>query len=263
MPHFGKKVVGESEYAKAVASEKGGAQVFGVRVRGAIPADGPTNIAKRATEHGPRVTSDASFQDAEGKETDGVAIDDLRNILAENPTTFDSLYEAELAREDGARPDALAIFYEVERGIKGQGRADILDEIKGLINEKQPLSQRAALDADLRIKQVENMKARQAENVQLVDAPRIKAMQEREENLAALKEAGVDPAQSNPFVEGQLDALAGNGDTEKGHARRAGTGDSASGKVPTKPEGDVHPETQQPGERQGVPKKRARSKKRT
>lgn len=209
--HFGKKVVGETAYAKAVASEKGGAAIFGVRVRGAIPESGPTNIAKRVTEHGPRVVADASFQDADGKETDGVSIEDLKRILGENTTTFDSLYEAELAREDGARPEALAIFYEVERGTKGQMRADIMDQIKALLKQKQGEGERSAILADAQTKVYEAMQKRNEENAKLVDADKVKKLAERRENLDKLEEAGEELAPAS--VEAQVKA-AGGGSAE-------------------------------------------------
>src|SRR5687767_8515897 len=124
---FGSRVIGKDAFDKAVREEKGGAAVFGVRVRGAIREEGPISIAKRNTEHGVRVVEGASAQDEKGKANESVSIDSLRNILAENPTFFDSLYEAELAREDGARPEALEIFIMVETGIKGAGRREIID----------------------------------------------------------------------------------------------------------------------------------------
>lgn len=244
MPQFGKRVVGEQEYAKAVRNEKGGAAVFGVRVRGAIPQDGPTNTAKRVTEHGPRVTSNATFQDANGKEVDAVAIDDLKDILAENPTTFDSLFEAELAREDGARPEALEVFLEVERGIKGAMRADVIDDIQRLLDQKQPLSALQADNANLRMRLQEEQSKRQEQNALLVDAPTIKAIRDRQENLDAIKKAGGSDVVDAFTTEGQMAALRGDEGTEKHQPT-----------TPAKPEGHTRPETQQPGERPLTPKR--------
>jgi hypothetical protein len=254
MPQFGKRVTGQQAYDKAVREEKGGAAVFGVRVRGAIPADGPTNIAKRNTEHGPRVVSDVQFQDHRGDATDAVAVEDLKDILAENPTFFDSLYEAELAREDGAREEALEVFMEVERGIKGQGREDVMAQINTLLGRFRATAAGAADEAILRREQIKRQQERQAENALLVDAPRIKAMKEREENLAAVEKAeksrDKDGEKSvvTEDVNQQLNQLA----EEMGIDRSGG---SYTPKESAKPEGHTRPETQQPGERPLTPKK--------
>lgn len=259
-PHFGSKVTGQDAYDKAVREEVGGASTFGVRVRGAIPADGPTNIAKRVTEHGPRVVNNASFQDAKGDEVDAVSIDDLRNILAENPTTFDSLYEAELAREDGARPEALDIFYEVERGIKGQGRQDVMNEIQSLLKTKRKESDRQADQNRLHTEVIERQMARQEVNATLRQASTAAALVKLEEDKAALKKAGVDVDEHKADVDVQLAQAGKKLGIEPAGVEQDTRGPGERGK--TKPEGDVNPETQQPGERLGVPKKtRSGSKK--
>lgn len=249
-PQHGRRVVGDDAYDKAVREEVGGVHTFGVRVRGAIPENGPTNIAKRNTEHGPLVVAGATFQDHKGQEGDGVSIDDLRNILTENPTFFDSLYEAELARPDGAREDALAIFYEVERGIKGQARADVMDEIRTLLGAKR---QTAAANADLikvRLEHVARQQQRMEENALLTDADRIAALADREENVQRAKAAGTEQLTTlSPIVETQLQTIA----DEQGLDINT-TGGAVVGNIPMKPEGDIRPETQQPGEAILTPK---------
>jgi hypothetical protein len=69
-PHFGSKVTDTATYEKAVREEKGGANVFGSRVRSSIPEDGPTNRAKRNSEFGPLTTAGAHASDTKGKPTD-------------------------------------------------------------------------------------------------------------------------------------------------------------------------------------------------
>jgi hypothetical protein len=194
MPHFGSRVIGNEAYDKAVREEKGGAHVFGVRVTGAITGNGPVAEAKRNTEHGPLVVAGAQQTDTKGEPGEGVSIEELRNVLAENPTFLDSLYEAELAREDGPRPDALGIIREVEKGIKGAGRREVLDEIASLLGEKEvTAAQRADLNKGFLVAHEAQMQ-RMEENKLLDDAPRVKALRERQENIDAVRAAGGDVA---------------------------------------------------------------------
>lgn len=249
-PHFGPNVQGHENYDKAVRSEQGGGNVFGTRVRSAIPDSGPTNAAKRVSEFGVAVTQHAKGTDAQGNETDTVSIDDLRNILTENPTFFDSLYEAELAREDGPRPDALQIFYEVERGIKGQMRADVMQEIRGLLGQK-------AIDADARANQAAvqaqvqaDIATRTEENKLLADADRVKALKDRAENVKAVKDAqesGDVGVQVGFTTEAQANRIASDaGITLPGQEHATGSLPGGQG-TPAKPAGAVQPATQQPG----------------
>jgi hypothetical protein len=257
MTHFGSKVVGHEAYDKAVREEKGGGNVFGTRVRGAIPELGPTNIAKRNSEFGVAVLDHAHASDAKGNKTDSVSIDDLRNILAENPTFFDSLYEAELARADGARPDALSIFYEVERGIKGQGRQDVMGEITALLGQKGIDAEALANQAKVRRIAMDEAQQRNEENKLLGDADRIKSLKEREENLKIVRE-GKEGGSSQLIAsttEGQEQSIA-----EREGLALPGQTETATGKVPAKPDGPIHPESSQPGARQGVPKSDADTK---
>jgi hypothetical protein len=246
MTHFGSKVVGTAAYEKAVREEKGGANVFGTRVRSSIPEDGPTNREKRQSEFGPLTTDGAHASDTKGKKTDSISIEELKDVLAINPTFFDSLYEAELARADGARPEALSIFYEIERGIKGQMRADVMNEIKTLLGEKGVTSAALAADARARGEAADAMAERTRENAQLVDAERIKSLRERADNLKVVKEHDKDgTATSQIALDTQSQADARN-------AHRSERAETATGTVSAEPGGPVHEETQARGPRIGV-----------
>lgn len=238
-PHFGSRVTDSEAYDKAVREEKGGASTFGVRVTGAIKGDGPVATAKRATEHGPLVVAGAQQSNTKGEPADAVSIDELRNILAENPTTLDSLYEAELGREGGPRPEALHIIREVERGIKGAGRREILDEIAELLGETAAsAAHRADLNAGF-LKQREQMAKREQENVALRDAGRLKSIRERNENLKAVEDASGREGDAAPLPS----------DTRTQAERAAGIERHPRGipaTVPAKPEGPIQPETQSP-----------------
>src|SRR3982751_3523900 len=100
-----------------------------MKQRADMPSECVSRVRSRATAHGPLVVAGAQQTDTKGNPAEGVSIDELRNMLAENPTTLDSLYESELARDSGPRDEALHIIREVERGIKGAGRREVLDEI--------------------------------------------------------------------------------------------------------------------------------------
>lgn len=239
-PHFGSRVVGEDAYDKAVRSEKGGASAFGVRVVGAIATgSGPSEQAKRATEHGPLVVNDAQQSDTKGNPGEGVSIEEIRNILAENPTFWDSLFEAELARESGPRDDALHIFREVEKGIKGAGRQEYLQMIAALLGEtQQDAARRADLNAGF-LKALKEREERAKENALLADADRVKALKERDENLKVVKES------DNASTLSQLPPT----ETLAQAKQAAGIDDAANAKpssqtTPTKPEGPIQPETQ-------------------
>lgn len=245
-PHFGSKVTGHEEYDKAVRTEVGGGNVFGTRVRGAIPETGPTNIAKRNSEFGVGVLDGAHGSDTEGNHTDTVSIEQLRNLLTENPTFFDSLYEAELARNDGARPDALAIFYEVERGIKGQMRPDVMSEIRALMGQKGIDSAALADQAKVRVQAQAEMAQRNEENKLLADAGRVKDLRERAENISIVKDAqkkGDVGVQVGFTTEAQESRIAG----EQGIALPGAASANATGTVPSKPSGPVSPATQTAG----------------
>ncbi len=243
--NFGSRIVGQEAHDKAVREQKAGADVYGVRVRGAITGSGPTAEAKKQSEFGVRTLEDATFQDKRGEIVDGISIDDLRNALAENPTFFDSLYEAELGRSEGPRVDALSIFAEVERGIKGAGRREILDEINALLGKSSDL---AAADANANLARREVLQAQQQrteENVKLRDAARIKSLKEREENLKIVEE-GSDGGKGQLIAsttEGQVAQIA----KDKGLDITGGSQQSREqGSVGAKPAGDIKPETSSP-----------------
>ncbi len=259
MPHFGKRVIGDKAYDEAVRSEKGGANVFGSRVVSSIKGDGPIAQAKRATEHGPRVVAGTKVSDVRGEEgEETVSIDDLRNILAENPTFFDSLYEGELARTDGPRDEALHIFREVERGIKGAGRREILDDIAELLGEKAAnAEQRANLNA-AHLEQDRRMQERAKENLLLDDAARLESLKKRDDTLKALEKSDRETTQQ------QLPSLDTGAEVrriadEEGLDIGGANAESSKATVPTKPDGPVHAETQSPGNRILTPKATSKS----
>lgn len=188
--HFGKRVAGEKAHAEAVAASKGGAEVFGKRVRGAISSDSIANQEKRQSEFGPRTTSKASISDTTGK-GGTVSVDDLKILLDEAtgniPAFFDSLYEQELALSGGPRKDALEVFATAEMGIKGQGRRVILDEINALLGKTAVEAERQAQAIADSQERYAAQAERTEENKLLRDAPRLKALAEREENLKAVR----------------------------------------------------------------------------
>lgn len=216
---FGKRVIGEEAYLNAVEQEKGGADVFGKRVVGANYTKNapPTarNVAQRASEFGVRTVRNASFQNTKGEPVDGIAVDELENVLKQNPSFFDSLYEAELARPEGPRTAALQVFAVAEFAPGGQGRRDVLEEINELLGTTQTNAVSRAADAKTRIEQYQQQEQRSRENVLLQDAPRVRALKEREENLKVVKEATSDGTLSqlvSPDAEAQRAQLAETGE---------------------------------------------------
>lgn len=241
---FGKRVVGDKKYAEAVRNEEGGANVFGTRVRGAIP-DSPTHREKRQSEFGSRVTRGASAQDREGNDAEGgVSIEEIKQTLAENPTYIDMLYEAELARADEPREDALRIFLQHETGIKGGGRRDMIEEIEALLGYHQTGSEVQANRQEALGETYDSMQDRMKENATLRDAGRIKALREREDNLKAVESSQRDStvSQLSLTTEGQVNDKLGPS------AGRGEVGPGSDASI-TKPDGPVHTETQQPGPR--------------
>lgn len=257
MTQFGARVVGREAYDKAVRETKGGGNVFGKRVRDAIPENGPVGEKKRATEHGALVVDQASASGPDGKGS-GVSIEQLRNILTENPTFFDSLYEAELARPEGARPEALDVFLQFEIGIKGAGREEIISEIRGLLGHKRVTAEQVANENKLRLQQRDEMAARTEENKLLQDAPRVRALAQRNEDIAAVKKAGHGKADQSAARPLMMDSQRRETADHEGIDIGQGGGDEGRVSHPTtpaKPDGETHPETQQPGERPLAPKK--------
>lgn len=207
-PTFGSRVIGDDAYDKAVRSEKGGASVFGSRVVGSIEGDGPIAMAKRNSQHGPLVVNDTKY--------DGLSIEETKAALDANATFFDSLYEGELARDEGPRDEALKMFRTYE--LKGQNRTEILGEIRKLLGEdKADAHAQADVNAAF-LKQRAAQLVREAENKVLGDADRLQALRDRDENLKILRESAsagtqsqVDQATNLPDTEAQADAIVASG----------------------------------------------------
>lgn len=178
--HFGPRVQGSKNYEKEAAAMERGESHFGTRVTGARPGiDDPDSRARSASEFGPLVTNEAERED--------VSVEELEDILAENPTHFRQLYENELSRPGGPRKAALEVFDLVEMGPKGEGRQHIHREIQTLLGGIDPAGPRALAEADaIRDRAEENEKLNE-ENKLLQDAPRLKALKEREDNLKAVR----------------------------------------------------------------------------
>lgn len=121
----GPRVIGAEAFAAQQKNVKVGADRFGPRVRGVNTQTQTAPPPGARTTTGSRVNS---------PEPDAVAVEELRRILAENGTFFDGLYETELSRAEGARPDALLVFLVAEKA--GQQRKDVLDEINELLADK-------------------------------------------------------------------------------------------------------------------------------
>lgn len=256
-PHFGAKVAGRDAYDKAVRDNKGGGNVFGKRVRGSITEAGPVGEKKRNSEHGPLVVNRATAQDTKGKATDGISVDQIKSILTENPTFFDSLYEAELARPEGARPDALEVFLQFEIGIKGAGRQEIIEEIRGLLGEKAVTAAQVANQNQLRLRQREEVAKRSEENAMLADADRVRSIAKREEDLEIVRKARAKKDSMSGAPPLMMDSQLRQAANAEGIDIGQGTDTNARIAHPqtaSKPDGETHPETQQPGTRPLQPK---------
>ena len=118
----GPRVIGAAAFAEQQKNQKAGVDKFGPRVRGQGTAQ--TAPVSRSPV-GTRVNS---------PEPESVSVEELARILGENSTFFESLYENELARTDGARPEALLVFLAVEKTT--QQRPDVIQEITELLEAK-------------------------------------------------------------------------------------------------------------------------------
>lgn len=211
---FGKRVVGEEAHAEAVKKAAGGAEVFGKRVLGSIPEPNVELIAKRNSEFGPRTTAFAKGSDTEGKDS-VISVEEIENVLTENPTFFDSLYENELALPSGPRKAALQIFALVEQGIKGAGRKHVLDEISALLGNTHITNQLKGAHVEAQQEQLRAQEQRNEENKLLRDAPRVKALKERNENVEAVRaaakrsESGKDDGLVSSDTQHQIDKIVG------------------------------------------------------
>jgi hypothetical protein len=251
---FGSKVVGEEAAAKAAAAAKGGGEVFGKRVTGAIAEPSADYLAKKNSEFGARVIGNARAQDHKGSSGDGgsPSVKDLENILEENPTTFDSLYEAELARSEGPRKAALEIFVVVENGIKGAGRPQVLNEINHLLGKDSVTAAQRADHLRATATQIEEQQQRMDDNVKLQDADRIQSLRDREDNLEVLRKSGNRSTKSqlgaaSPDTDAQVRSIADRDGLDVGGpaadaGKQEGGGRGAHSDLA---EGDVKPESSQ------------------
>ena len=268
---FGSKVVGEEEAARAIEKAKGGGNVFGKRVMEPFESGTAEQAAKAASQFGPRTIGGASQQDQKGKRG-SPSEKDIENMLEENPTFFDSLYEAELAREEGPRKAVLENFKVVEQGIKGAGRAHVIAEINKLLGFNQVTAAQRANQFRAQAKQIEEQEQRNEENAGLVDAGRIQSLVDREKNLETLQKSKNRGTQSQvKAVSADTDAqvrqiaeeegldVTGSEASKKSGAGQVEGGD-ARGTHTDLAEDDVKPETSQRTKRTSQKRKSTRKK---
>lgn len=187
---FGKSVIGAEAFAKAVESDTHGAEIFGKRVTGVGRAENAEQAAKAASQFGVLVANNVTASGLDGK-SKGLALStkELEDVLTENPTFFDSLFEGEMARAGGPRKDALVILRNFEMGIKGAGRQHVLEEINEHLGQGQIDAKALAERYRAVGRALDEQHQREQENALLGDADRVKALAEREENLAKVKKA--------------------------------------------------------------------------
>lgn len=128
---LGTRVVGDERAAEEAAAENatiGHQHTLGPRVTGILQAVPSAHRQQaNATALGHRVT-DGTHAAAD------LSVEELKELLDENATFFDSLYIGELHRKGGPRVAALRVFENVEANSKqGAARAFILDEIHALL----------------------------------------------------------------------------------------------------------------------------------
>lgn len=119
---FGRRILGADAFETVTAQEQGGGSVFGHRVLGrhVPPAVAPI----------PRGSPGAAPPHLVAQ---GVAVEDLKEILHTTPVMFDALYEAELARPEGPRMAAMRQLLQVETSAQGQQRPDVIEELHVLL----------------------------------------------------------------------------------------------------------------------------------
>ncbi len=207
---YGKRVTGEKEHAAAVAANAGGSEVFGKRVRGALGANNPDEVAKAASEFGVRTLQGAHASNTKGQSST-VSIEELEALMdvatGNIPSMFDSLYENELGLEGGPRKKALEIFLVAEIGIKGAARLHTINQIRSLLGLDKEAAKRASENIDARQEALRGMEQRTEENKKLKDVPRLKALREREENLKFAESSSRDTTrgQATPLsMDGQV-----------------------------------------------------------
>ncbi len=236
---FGKRVAGEKEHSDAVAKAAGGAEVFGKRVRGATQAPSAADLeGKGQSEFGPRTLQEAHASGPTGNSST-ISVGEIKDILTENPTFFDSLYENELALASGPRKAALEVFEIVELGIKGAGRRHILTEISTLLGRDATTQRRSAANLEGHYEALRGQEQRNEENAKLADLPRLEAMVKREEALKTLDKAEHAGTRSQLLPESE--------DAQIKHFAPEVKEDKASApSEPSKPSGPNKPETQAP-----------------
>lgn len=126
-PHFGPDIVGPEEFARQVEQEKGGGNTFGPLVTGKGAAPEPMRFSRPDTPHVRQASANTHGKDVVGDGAQAVATVELEQLLAENPSHFDGLYEAEMARASGPRVEALELFQAHE--LRTLARPTILAEI--------------------------------------------------------------------------------------------------------------------------------------
>jgi hypothetical protein len=112
---FGPAVIGEEAFAEQQKQKATGSDVFGDRVVDRAEAE--------ANKHGPELTR-------KGGEEQSLSVDAVTKMLAANGTLFDTLYEAEVARAEGPRKSALAMF---RKHALTAGKPDVVAEIDLLL----------------------------------------------------------------------------------------------------------------------------------
>ena len=185
---FGERVIGQEAAAAALAAQKGGSEVFGTRVVG-VPEPTTQALARKNSQFGPAVLEGAHETDTKGN-PGSISVEELEKVLTANPTFFDSLYEGELGRKEGARTAALEVFLLSEYGIHGQGRSSVIDEINGMLGKTAISAKQLAKDHTARVNEIAAREERQRENALVADAERVRILRQRDENLAFLEEKG-------------------------------------------------------------------------
>lgn len=247
--NFGSRVIGEEAYTRSLREQKAGADVFGKRVVGDLREGTADELAKNNSQFGPKVIMNAEAADHTGKKGATVAVEDLENILTENPTFFDSLFENELARSGGPRKDALEVFAVFEVGPKGADRAHVMRKINGLLGKTANEAAVNAENVSKAIKREGEMAQRDVENRALQDADRIKGLAEREENLAKIRK-------HNPELLKQQPEGGTGGDSPSADSKTDREGSTAKAPSSDKKESDVKPETQARTKRPSQKKKK-------
>lgn len=121
--HFGPAVIGQEQFEAEQKILQKGAHIFGPLVTGDGTFGPAVEAPKQATmPEGVKAAAPASIADVE-------------ELLAKNPATFDILFEAELAREDGPRKGALRAFKRAEEEQGPSARADVIAKIDELLKE--------------------------------------------------------------------------------------------------------------------------------